>query len=152
MISLKTAWLLGASAKIGAITGSDDPAVWQHHFDFGYNLGIAFQIQDDILDLYADIENFGKDIGSDLFNEKNSILSIYAKEMGQLPKINRYDKSLLNIESIKQQFKDSGVLQKAIDLKESYTNKARLSLEQFDENQYKLLSLELINMLNRRVN
>ena len=152
MLGLKTAWLLGASVKIGAIIGSEKQSDWDNYFDFGYNLGIAFQIQDDILDLFANETELGKDIGSDLFNEKNSILTIFAREMGQLPTIDRNNKSALDINSIKKQFSDSGVLKKAVDLKETYTDKAKSHLTNFAESEHKQIFSELIEKLNSRAN
>src|ERR1700754_2000455 len=63
MIRLKTAVLLGGTLKIGAIIGGATPADAQLLYDFGVNLGIAFQLQDDILDVYGDPDKFGKQVG-----------------------------------------------------------------------------------------
>src|SRR5690554_5997575 len=62
MIERKTAVLLGASLKIGAVTGGASPADTQELYDFGRKLGIAFQLQDDYLDLYGNPDKFGKQI------------------------------------------------------------------------------------------
>jgi geranylgeranyl diphosphate synthase type II len=78
MIELKTAVLLAASSKIGAITGqasSDDAELL---YEFGRNVGIAFQLQDDLLDVYAEPEVFGKAIGSDITANKKTFLLISA--------------------------------------------------------------------------
>ena len=61
MIELKTAVLIAASAKIGAIIGGADDKDSDLLYEFGRNLGLAFQIQDDLLDIYGDIKDFRKD-------------------------------------------------------------------------------------------
>jgi geranylgeranyl diphosphate synthase type II len=76
MIGLKTAVLIACSAKIGALIGGADAASAQALYDFGYQLGIAFQITDDYLDVYADPNVFGKNIGGDITNNKKSWLLV----------------------------------------------------------------------------
>src|SRR3546814_7310738 len=66
MIELKTAVLLGASLKIGAITGGALQDDAEALFEFGKYLGITFQLQDDYLDLYGNPEKFGKQVGGDI--------------------------------------------------------------------------------------
>jgi geranylgeranyl diphosphate synthase type II len=81
MIRLKTAVLLGGALKIGAITGSandEDAALLQ---TFGEQLGIAFQLQDDILDVYGNPEKFGKQVGGDILSNKKTFLLIKALEL-----------------------------------------------------------------------
>ncbi|CAN5401654.1 polyprenyl synthetase family protein [soil metagenome] len=78
MIRLKTAVLVGCSLEVGAIiAGADDKAA-QHLYDFGVNLGIAFQLQDDILDVYGDAAKFGKQVGGDIIANKKTLLLLYA--------------------------------------------------------------------------
>lgn len=76
MIGLKTAVLIACSAKIGAIIGGADDNSAQALYDFGYKLGIAFQITDDYLDVYADPRVFGKNTGGDIVNNKKSWLLV----------------------------------------------------------------------------
>lgn len=78
MIGLKTAVLIAGSAKIGAIIGGASLEEAQHLYDFGYNLGLAFQITDDYLDVYGDPSVFGKNIGGDIKNNKKSWLLVMA--------------------------------------------------------------------------
>ena len=80
MIQLKTAVLLAASLKIGALAGGAREEDAQHLYEFGNNLGIAFQLQDDILDVYGD-ERFGKQVGGDIISNKKTWLLIKALEM-----------------------------------------------------------------------
>lgn len=78
MISLKTAVLLGASLAIGSICGGASAADVQRMYDFGKNLGIAFQLHDDILDVYADQAKFGKQVGGDIIANKKTFLLLTA--------------------------------------------------------------------------
>ena len=81
MIELKTAVLLAASAKIGAIIGGADDKQADYLYEFGRNLGMAFQLQDDLLDSYGDIKLFGKITGSDIVAGKKTFLYIKAGEL-----------------------------------------------------------------------
>ncbi len=81
MIRLKTAVVLGSALKIGALIGgsnAEDAALLQ---TFGEQLGIAFQLQDDILDVYGDPEKFGKQVGGDIQSNKKTFLLIKALEL-----------------------------------------------------------------------
>jgi geranylgeranyl diphosphate synthase type II len=81
MIRLKTAVLLGGALKIGALIGGADKKDAELMSSFGENLGIAFQLQDDILDVYGDPEKFGKQVGGDIISNKKTFLLIKAFEM-----------------------------------------------------------------------
>lgn len=78
MIQFKTSVLLGAALQIGArIGGADDVGAVQA-YQFGLNLGTAFQIKDDILDAFGDPEKFGKQVGGDILANKKTILLLHA--------------------------------------------------------------------------
>ena len=83
MIRLKTAVLLGASLKMGALVADASLSDANHLYDFGVNLGIAFQLQDDILDVYGDADHFGKQVGGDILANKKTYLLITALEKAQ---------------------------------------------------------------------
>ncbi|RZJ90177.1 MAG: polyprenyl synthetase family protein [Chryseobacterium sp.] len=74
MIRLKTAVLVGGAMKLGAIIAGARVDETQYIFDFGENLGIAFQLQDDILDVYGDPNKFGKQVGGDIISNKKTFL------------------------------------------------------------------------------
>ena len=76
MISLKTSVLLAASLHIGAKIGGASIGDAQHLYDFGKNIGIAFQIQDDILDSFGEGVKVGKKIGGDIASNKKTLLLI----------------------------------------------------------------------------
>ena len=82
MIGLKTAVLLACSAQMGALIGGADRHSQQCIYDYGYYLGLAFQVADDYLDAYGDAAVFGKPIGGDILNEKKSWLTVKAEELG----------------------------------------------------------------------
>ena len=83
MIRLKTSVLLGGAAKIGALLGGASPKDADLLYDFGVNIGLAFQLQDDILDVYGDPEKFGKQVGGDILANKKTFLLIKARELAQ---------------------------------------------------------------------
>ncbi len=80
MIELKTAVLIAASLKIGAILGGSSQKDANDLYEFGRNLGIAFQLQDDLLDTYGDPEVMGKKLGTDIVDNKKTYLMIEALE------------------------------------------------------------------------
>ena len=80
MIRLKTAVLLAASMKIGAILGGASDKDADKLYDFGINIGLAFQLKDDLLDVYGDTLSFGKEIGGDIVSNKKTFLLIKALE------------------------------------------------------------------------
>ena len=76
MISLKTAVLIACSAKMGALIAGADEKISQALYDFAFNLGIAFQIQDDLFDTFGQGNVFGKKIGGDILNNKKTWLLV----------------------------------------------------------------------------
>lgn len=80
MIRLKTAVLVAASLKIGAILGEANKEDVDRLYEFGINIGLAFQLKDDLLDVYGDPVNFGKEIGGDILSNKKTFLLIKALE------------------------------------------------------------------------
>ena len=81
MIRLKTAVLLGCSLKSGALIGGAGEEDAQNLYDFGIHIGLAFQLKDDLLDVYGDEVTFGKKIGGDILCNKKTYLLIHALEL-----------------------------------------------------------------------
>ena len=81
MIRLKTSVLLGCALEMGAIVANASQSDKKLLYTFGQHIGIAFQIQDDILDLYADPEKFGKQVGGDVISNKKTLLNLKAIEL-----------------------------------------------------------------------
>jgi geranylgeranyl diphosphate synthase type II len=83
MIGLKTAVLLASSLKIGALMANAPAGDAQLLNDFGYNMGMAFQLQDDYLDSFGDKSSFGKKIGGDIAANKKTYLMLKALELAK---------------------------------------------------------------------
>lgn len=78
MIRLKTAVLLACALKVGAMIGGASAADADALYDYGIHIGLAFQLQDDLLDVYGDPKTFGKNIGGDILCNKKTFLLINA--------------------------------------------------------------------------
>lgn len=81
MIRLKTAVLLGCALYIGAVIGGAEESDAHYLYEFGINMGLAFQLKDDLLDVYGDVASFGKKVGGDIVCNKKTYLLIQAKEL-----------------------------------------------------------------------
>lgn len=81
MIRLKTAVLLATSLKMGALIAGADEEDQGHLYDFGIAIGMAFQLQDDVLDCYSDAEVFGKVTGGDIVENKKTMMYLKALEL-----------------------------------------------------------------------
>jgi geranylgeranyl diphosphate synthase type II len=81
MITYKTAVLLGCSLQMGAICANASEEDQKHIYEFGKHVGIAFQILDDVLDVYADDSKFGKQVGGDIISNKKTFLLLKAFEL-----------------------------------------------------------------------
>jgi len=134
MISLKTSVLLAASLRLGAILGGAGERNQELLYEFGKNLGLAFQVQDDYLDAFGDPTKFGKQTGGDIVSNKKTFLLIKAmesatekhkKEMQELIQSNPADK----VERMLSIFKACGVDEEAKALKEKYIQVAFERLE-----------------------
>jgi geranylgeranyl diphosphate synthase type II len=104
MIRLKTAVVLGGALKIGALIAGANQQDADLIYAFGEDLGIAFQLQDDILDVYGDPEKFGKQVGGDIISNKKTYLLIKALETAnqeQLQELN-YWLHLTNFDVVKK--------------------------------------------------
>ncbi len=135
MIELKTSVLLAGSLQLGAILGGAGLGNQQHLYEFGKNLGIAFQVQDDYLDAFGDPEKFGKQVGGDILANKKTFLGIHTLEVASATQLKEL-KNLLQVdandkvERILQIYKDCNVDEWAKELKEKYLKEAFHHLEE----------------------
>ena len=83
MIRLKTSVLLGFSLELGGLIAEADVESTQLLYEIGTNIGIGFQLKDDILDVYGDPEKFGKQVGGDIIENKKTWLLLKALEIGE---------------------------------------------------------------------
>jgi geranylgeranyl diphosphate synthase type II len=136
MIRLKTAILLGAGLMSGAIIGDAGKTDQQHLYDFGINLGLAFQIQDDWLDVYGDPTIFGKKIGGDIICNKKTYLWVQAWNLSDEKgknKLYSYLNTTFNdsekIQAVTQIYNQLHIKEKARDQIEFYFQQAIQSLQ-----------------------
>ena len=134
MITLKTSVLLAASLKLGAILGGASEGNQNHLYEFGKNLGIAFQVQDDYLDAFGNPEKFGKQVGGDIVANKKTFLMIHAFETAKPAQLSELKALIQNnpadkVEKVMQIFKDCGVDDWAKELKNKYLQTALKHLE-----------------------
>lgn len=134
MIELKTSVLLAASLKLGAVLGGAGEGNLHHIYEFGKNLGIAFQVQDDYLDCFGDPAKFGKQTGGDILSNKKTFLLIRAletatgkdqQELTELLNSNPADK----VQRVLAIYKNTGVDQWAMELKNKFLNQALQHLD-----------------------
>lgn len=102
MIEKKTSVLLAASFQIGALIGGAVKLDQKLLYDFGINLGMAFQLQDDLLDLYGDSNKFGKKMGGDIIANKKTYLYLKSLSLADFKQkeelVNLYSKSIISEE------------------------------------------------------
>jgi geranylgeranyl diphosphate synthase type II len=137
MIDQKTAVLVGAAMKMGAIVAETSDNDKDKIYQFGRNLGIAFQLQDDYLDVFGDPETFGKQVGGDIISNKKTFLYLmavgngssgHAQELKNLFSINPKDPTD-KISTIKEIFLTSGAAEATQDEIEKYSNNAYSHLD-----------------------
>lgn len=104
MIELKTAVLIAAALKMGAIVGGAKTPDTLRIYEFGRNIGIAFQLQDDLLDTFGLPEKFGKQLGGDILQNKKTFLLLKALETAQGEQLARL-KTWLNAKQYKPEEK-----------------------------------------------
>ena len=135
MIRLKTSVLVAASLQMGAIIGGASKGNKQHLYDFGLNLGIAFQIQDDYLDAFGDPEKFGKAVGGDIRQNKKTFLAIHAWEVADETQRNTLqslaaDNPADKVEQVLAIMRACGVDEWARQLKQQYYDAAMHHLDE----------------------
>ena len=140
MIQNKTAVLVAAAMKMGAIIADKPEDVQDLIYDFGKNLGIAFQLQDDYLDAFGDPETFGKQVGGDIIENKKTYLYLKALEMGT-PEQAQELEHLYSIKpkdakdkitTVKELFEETGSVSRTIEEIKRYTDRAFTTLEMLD--------------------
>ena len=158
MIEYKTAVLVGAALKMGAIVAESTQDNKNAIYNFGLNLGIAFQLQDDYLDAFGDSASFGKQIGGDILENKKTYLYLLALE-----KANKEDKEELynwfsttenngqeKIDRVKSIFEKTEATSATQNQIEIYTNNALEILDNLDintkhKNELRTFALDLMN-------
>lgn len=161
MIEYKTAVLVGAAMKMGAIIAETSEENANLIYNFGLNLGIAFQLQDDYLDAFGNPETFGKQVGGDIIENKKTYLYLKAIEFGTA----EIKEQLLHLFSIqptdntdkiisaKKIFNTTGASNATLEAIKDYTQRAFVTLEEMTIEQEKKDILKEFgkNLMGRKV-
>ncbi|HEY0047583.1 MAG TPA: polyprenyl synthetase family protein [Flavobacterium sp.] len=161
MIEYKTAVLIAAALKMGAIVADTSEENCRKIYEFGVNLGIAFQIQDDYLDAFGDPLTFGKQVGGDIIENKKTYLYLKAHEFStvvdgeqllHLYSVKPADNTQ-KIDSVKKIFQESGAADAARVAISQFTEKAFSTLSQIDISDDRLAILHAFgeNLMKRTV-
>jgi geranylgeranyl diphosphate synthase type II len=158
MIKLKTAVLIGCALKMGSIVGDTSIINQDLFYDFGVYLGIAFQLQDDFLDLYGDKKTFGKEIGGDILENKKTILyhiSMMNSNSEQKTKLlslysDKKLESSKKINLVKNIFNESKVKEHTTQIVAQYTQKSisaleRISISDLKKSHFKYFAKNLMS-------
>lgn len=161
MIEYKTAVLVGAAMKMGAIVAETSEKNANLIYDFGLNLGIAFQLQDDYLDAFGDPETFGKQVGGDIIENKKTYLYLKALEFSKKEEKEQLlhlfsiqpNDNTDKVASVKEIFNRSGASEATQEAIKNYTFKAFERLEKMDIEPEKKATLKAFgeNLMHRNV-
>ncbi|WP_245593083.1 polyprenyl synthetase family protein [Crocinitomix catalasitica] len=159
MIQNKTAVLLACSLKMGALIGGAELNTADKLYGFGLNLGLAFQLQDDILDVYADQNKFGKQIGGDIIANKKTYLLLSAFEAAssaqkeELVRLLNETDTGAKIKGVMDLYAALNIQEKTFSKMNSYYNVAMENLNAIDFPDEKKIPLENLAkyLLNREV-
>lgn len=161
MIQYKTAVLVAAAMKMGAIIAETSEENANLIYDFGLNLGLAFQLQDDYLDAFGNPETFGKQVGGDIIENKKTYLYLkalefasadQAQELAELFSVHPQD-STTKIAAVKEIFVASGAAQETKSAIQDFTFKAFDTLQNIsiDNDKKEMLRTFGENLMGRKV-
>jgi geranylgeranyl pyrophosphate synthase len=145
MIAKKTATLIQLACQIGVIVAEGIPEQVQSLSTFGHDIGMGFQIQDDLLDLFADEDLLGKRVGSDVLMNKKTIITIRLSE--------RMGKPVDNINSVdkfRDLIREHGLVEEIQEVADSYFSNAREKLDKISPNEYTSYLYSLTDYIQSR--
>lgn len=141
MIRLKTSVLLGCALEMGAIVAGATDENCKLIYEYGLNIGLAFQIQDDVLDLYADPEKFGKQVGGDVISNKKTMLYLEALKNANHEQLERAKELYMmtdlvkKVEGTRQLFNEIGAREICEQMMDHYYSKATTAMDKIDVDQ-----------------
>ncbi len=157
MISKKTGALLMAAGKLGALLGGGTEKEISALGDFGLNIGIAFQILDDMLDLEGDAENFGKPRGLDIIEKKKNFLFLKAQQLMNDKKFELVNDVYRNssitdseLVAVRDIYREAGIIEAAKKEAAEFTQRALSNLRMLKESDGKDALVDLANSLGQR--
>ncbi|MBU2974702.1 polyprenyl synthetase family protein [Zobellia sp. B3R18] len=138
MIEFKTAVLVAAALQMGAIIAEASEKEQEDIYNFGLNLGIAFQLQDDYLDAFGDPKTFGKQVGGDIIENKKTYLYLNALELGTADQ----KKDLLDMYSIQPKDPSAKIETiKEIFIKSGSAEHTQKAIEEYTQRSFRLLDV-----------
>ena len=161
MIKNKTAVLIACSFMFGGIAAETNTSNTDLLYKIGLNLGIAFQLEDDLLDCFGDQEKFGKKIGGDILEKKKTLLYLFTYSKLESEKKLEFEnifnsneiEELQKINSIKSFYETSGALEYLKNKVRVYFNEAEMLIDklELDNDTKKKLNLFCKTLLNREI-
>ena len=156
MIEYKTAVLLAASLQIGGITANASKENQNNLYHFGLNMGIAFQLKDDLLDAFGNPDEFGKQIGGDIIANKKTFLYLKALQLAN----DKQKESLINyfktqkqtkqkVMGVKTIFTDLDIPKHTVDMMKAYYTKAMRHLDAIDSDKKEPLLIFSKKLIDR---
>ncbi len=161
MIRYKTAVLFACSLKMGAILAGAEAKEQEELYKLGINLGMAFQLQDDYLDVYGDVRIFGKNIGGDILSKKKTYLLIQALKQADTVQKEKLWKLLDNkeiepkqkVQEVTELYNELGIRKLTLDATTAYIEKAKQNLKNLKIEEEKKQELQdlICKLENRNV-
>ncbi len=158
MIRLKTSVLLGFAMELGAIVSGADHNLSKKLYDIGVNLGLGFQQMDDVLDVYADPEKFGKQVGGDILENKKTWLALRAMEKSEGTELGKELKQWFStkevegkVEAVRGIFDQLNIREEGTALADTYFAKALEEITTLDiKEEKKDILRNIANMIKNR--
>lgn len=156
MVRGKTASLFGTACELGAITATDDAAQWKNLRRYGENLGIAFQIKDDLFDLVGNKTSVGKPVAFDVKKNLRTLPLLYALKQLEPHERRRYLRVLKShgrrgeLSKLRRIIEASGGIEYAEDRIEHFSQAALVALEPFPESDYKASLVNVVHFNAQR--
>ncbi|MCM3586502.1 heptaprenyl diphosphate synthase component II [Mesobacillus maritimus] len=152
-IKRKTALLIAASCQLGAVASGVEEGVHKNLYRFGYYVGMSFQITDDVLDFTSTEQELGKPAGSDLLQGNITLPVLYAMRDAniyeKLKKINENSTSN-EFQEVLTQIKQSGAIEKSLEISDRYLAKALAILEELPPNKAKKTLRDIAKFIGKR--
>ena len=155
VIECKTAKLFAAATRLGGVAANQSPAITNALENYGLNLGIAYQLIDDVLDYTSDAETMGKNVGDDLAEGKPTLPLIHVIKTGSAEQVKLVQSAIKNgsldqLAEIQSAIRDTHAIEYTAQQAHHYANLAKADLAPLPESQYKTAMLSLVKFIVER--
>jgi octaprenyl-diphosphate synthase len=154
IVDRKTAGLFSVCAKLGAVAGGADSATEERLGEFAWNLGMAFQLTDDLLDFTASEKTLGKPVGNDLREGKITLPMVYALEQASLEERQQVEMILreqsyeaASVQQVREMIRKYGAVERVRERAQHFTDKARQLIGEFPESPYQIALAAVTNLI-----